>query len=352
MKRRGLRGQQPPNLASKTPSQPSSQLIESAPIQEHYNAVKARYPGEGRRKWRLRVANAFWSLSSDEKTSYLASISQNPPSLEDVEDADFSMDDDPFDDVSDNAPGLGILLRTDYTNEDAWQVFYARLQDAEAELASETLADLPSGEGEGDNISMGIAETSEGQSASPSAAAAASATPTDAEGDSAMDETGEDEDADEGDGDGGLAAPVFFVVNAVSPDERAKLTGISNLTALRLLNDVDVRRAPAPPRGTKRIRPPNRLVDHDGWQEVYVGKTVWVYDEKSNQDQSVRLISQRGTPMYGTATGDSWRARVSHICELQVNLATGALTIDFGGLDRWDYVERARNLEEAATPAS
>ncbi|PIL36151.1 hypothetical protein GSI_01811 [Ganoderma sinense ZZ0214-1] len=195
---------------------------------------------------------------------------------------------------------------------------------------------------------MGTAEASEGQSASASAApATASASSTDAEGDSAMNEADEDEGAEDGDGD--LAAPVFFVVNPVSPDERTKLTGISNLTALRLLNDVDVRRAPAPPRGTKRIRPPNRLVDHDGWQEVYAGKMVWVYDEKSNQDQSVRLVSQRGTPMYGTATGDSWRARVSHICELQANLATGALTIDFGGLDRWDYVERARNSEEAAS---
>ncbi|KAM5532844.1 hypothetical protein V8D89_013485 [Ganoderma adspersum] len=344
-------GQQPPNLVSKTPPQPSGELIESAPIQEHYTALKARYPREGRRKWRLRVAGAFWSLSPEQKTTYLASISQNPPSPEDVEDADFNTDDDPFDDVSDNAPGLGILLRTDYTNEDAWQIFYTRLQDAEAELASQAPADPSPGE----NVSMHTAEASEGQSASTTAAAAAaSASSTDAEGDSAMDEADEDEDADadEDDGGGGLAGPVFFVVNAAAPDERAKLTGISNLAALRLLNDVDVRRAPAPPRGTKRIRPPNRLVDHDGWQEVYGGKTVWVYDEKSNQDQSVRLVSQRGTPMYGTATGDSWRARVSHICELQVNLATGALTIDFGGLDRWDYVERARNLEEAARPAS
>ena len=150
---------------------------------------------------------------------------------------------------------------------------------------------------------MDTAEASEGQSAQ-ATAAAASASSTDAEGDSAMDEADEDADADadEGDGGGGSAGPVFFVVNAAAPHERAKLTGISNLAALRLLNDVDVRRAPAPPRGTKRIRPPNRLVDHDGWQEVYGGKTVWVYDEKSNQDQSVRLVSQRGTPMYGTAT--------------------------------------------------
>lgn len=46
-------------------------------------------------------------------------------------------------------------------------------------------------------------------------------------------------------------------------------------------------------------------------------------------------------------SADSWRARVSHICELQVNLASGAMTIDFGGMDRWDYPERVRNMEEA-----
>jgi len=54
--------------------------------------------------------------------------------------------------------------------------------------------------------------------------------------------------------------------------------------------------------------------------------------------------------MYGTATGDSWRARVSHICELQVNLHCGGMKIDFGGLDRWDYSERQRNMHEANLP--
>lgn len=46
-------------------------------------------------------------------------------------------------------------------------------------------------------------------------------------------------------------------------------------------------------------------------------------------------------------SGDSWRARVSHICELQINLYSGAMKIDFGGLDRWDYNERLRNVQEA-----
>ena len=113
----------------------------------------------------------------------------------------------------------------------------------------------------------------------------------------------EEEDADDDD-DSAAAAPVFFVVDAAaaSPEDRARLAGLSNLAALRLLNDVDARRAPRPPPGTRRIRPPNRLVDHDGWQEVYAGKTVWIYDARSNADQCVRLVSQAGAAMYGTAT--------------------------------------------------
>jgi hypothetical protein len=50
--------------------------------------------------------------------------------------------------------------------------------------------------------------------------------------------------------------------------------------------------------------------------------------------------------------GDSWRARVSHICELQVNLYLGTMKIDFGGLDRWDYNERQRNSQEASIPVA
>ena len=109
------------------------------------------------------------------------------------------------------------------------------------------------------------------------------------------DDTEDDENA--------AASPVFYVVNPLaSSPRRTTFSGISNLSALRLLNDVDIRRAPKPPQGTKRIRPPNRLVDHDGWQEVYSGKTVWIYDTQSNQDQCVRLVSQKGAAMYGTAT--------------------------------------------------
>ncbi|KAI8993056.1 hypothetical protein BD414DRAFT_412173 [Trametes punicea] len=301
-------------------------------LAEHYGAVKARFPEEARRKWRLRVAELFWNLSPEQKAAYLASISQSPLSAESIEHADFNTDDDPLDGISDDAPGVGILLRTDYSDEDAWQGFCAKLQEAEAEFASEP-------------ASEGAEADADVHAAAPSAAQGVASSSTDAEGDTAM----EDEDAEGDDGDD--AGPIFFVINA-PPAEQEKFTGMSNLAALRLLNDVDVRRAPLPHAGTKRVRPPNRLIDHDGWQEVYSGKTVWIYDAKSNRDQCVRLVSQKGAAMYGTATADSWRARVSHICELQVNLASGAMTIDFGGLDRWDYEERARNLDEALRPIS
>ncbi|KAI0675274.1 hypothetical protein C8Q78DRAFT_532617 [Trametes maxima] len=307
-------------------------------LAEHYDTVKARHPGEGRRRWRLRVAELFWRLPAEQKASYLTSISQNPLTAESIDDAAFTNDDDPFDAIAEDAPGVGILLRADYTDEHAWQNFYSKLQEAEAEFASEA---APDG-----------AEPAEADmdGEAPSAAQAAASSSTDAEGDTTMDDD-DDAGADAEGDDGDEAAPIFFVVNA-PPADQTRFSGISNLAALRLLNDVDVRRAPKPPPGEKRLKPQNRLVDHDGWQEVYAGKTVWIYDARSNQDQCVRLVSPRSAALYGTATADSWRARVSHVCELQVNMASGAMTIDFGGLDRWDYEERTRNLAEAVRPVS
>jgi hypothetical protein len=43
------------------------------------------------------------------------------------------------------------------------------------------------------------------------------------------------------------------------------------------------------------------LIDLDGWQEIYHGKTIWIYDAKSNVDQCVRLVSHH-SDFYGTAT--------------------------------------------------
>lgn len=153
-------------------------------LQENYGAIKARYPGEGRRRWRLRVAELFWSLPAEKKASYLtfvslaasyvqfgkrvgdhsrraphAQISQNPLSAETIEEADFSTDDDPLDDISDDAPGVGILLRTDYSDEAAWGAFHAKLQEAEAEFASEEDTPAPDADlhGEAPSTAQGAA---------------------------------------------------------------------------------------------------------------------------------------------------------------------------------------------------
>jgi hypothetical protein len=45
--------------------------------------------------------------------------------------------------------------------------------------------------------------------------------------------------------------------------------------------------------------------------------------------------------------GDSWRAQVSHIFDLQFNMTCLKMKVDFGGLDRWEYAERLKNMAEA-----
>ncbi|KIJ67867.1 hypothetical protein HYDPIDRAFT_25332 [Hydnomerulius pinastri MD-312] len=277
-------------------------------LTQNYRQVKTQHSGEGRRRWRLRVARQFWtSLQSNGTTTVLPDVT-----TEAIAGADFITDSDPLDEASSQRPELGLAVRTDFSNEDAWLAFCARLEEGEKEFV-ET--------GEQDMQDDGPVEQ----------------TPANA--------TGEQDDSDDSD-DEDAPPPIFHIINPPSPQDRHLLTDISNLTALRLFNDVDVRTAPSPPKGSKRVKPANRLVDCHGWQEIYTGKNIWIYDTKSNTDQCARLVSQSGD-MYGTATGDSWRARVSHICELQVNLFSGAMKIDFGGLDRWDYNERQRNMKEA-----
>jgi hypothetical protein len=46
-------------------------------------------------------------------------------------------------------------------------------------------------------------------------------------------------------------------------------------------------------------------------------------------------------------SGDSWRARARHVAELQFSMSYDNVRINFGGLDRWDQSERARNINEA-----
>jgi hypothetical protein len=195
-------------------------------------------------------------------------------SPEQLEAADFINDDDPYDEISRDAPELGIIIRTDYSNEDAWNAFCLCLQDGEKEFADARNA-------------AAVDETTKVHTAP-----AASEPRNDSE-DQEMDSDQETDSNDE-------PSRIFRIVNA-SPQERALFTNISNLTALRLLTDVDIRPSPPPSTGSTRLKIPNKLIDYDGWQEIYSGKHLWMYDTKSNSDQCVRLISHSGE-MYGTAT--------------------------------------------------
>lgn len=190
----------------------------------------------------------------------------------------FSEDADPWDVESRDRLELGIVVRTDYADEEAWGRFSQRLHDAELEFAAAPEEDDEMAQDEPEAAQTAAQGAEETQDAN-----------------NAMQED-EEESSDEEDG----PAPVFHILNPSTPAARDVVSGISNLSALRLLNDVDVRPAPKPPAGTKPISPSNRLVDHEGWQEIYLGKQIWIYDTKSNSDGCVRVVSQSGD-MYGTA---------------------------------------------------
>lgn len=170
-----------------------------------------------------------------------------------------------MDAVTRDGPELGLIVRTDFSDEPSWVAFCTRLQENEKEFI------------------LGSDDVDENASKQPLQ----------------PDNVGEEEDSDDEDSDAPPA--IFHIINPSSPQERELLAGISNLGVLRLFNDVDVRPSPTSPHGANCIRPPNRLVDYHGWQEFYRGKNVWIYDAKSNIDQCVRIVSQSGD-MYGTAT--------------------------------------------------
>jgi hypothetical protein len=182
------------------------------------------------------------------------------------------MDDDLFDEITDDeAPGLGILVRTDFSNEEAWRSFLAKLKEGEDEFSPSTDEEQ---------------NTETNHQDEPSAASTS---------DVKMDDDEDDSDSSS-DRDPG---PIISILDP-GPEIRPYFSGISNLAALRLLSDVDLRKITVPP-NVKRFNPPNPIVDYDGWQEIYHGKTLWIYDATSNRDQSARLVSKR-SDFYGTAT--------------------------------------------------
>lgn len=92
-------------------------------------------------------------------------------------------------------------------------------------------------------------------------------------------------------------------------------------------------------------------VRHRSVSPAFVHHTEEFKVDKTDDDLTGRHILYCARFLI-VCSADSWRARVSHICELQVNMASGAMSIDFGGMDRWDYPERVRNMAEAERGAA
>lgn len=174
---------------------------------------------------------------------------------------------------------LGILIRTDFSNDDAWNIFCQKVLEAQKDLLSDLskadAQDAPESSATGQDVQMGDHDSS-----------------------SATDNTTAEPDSDSS---SEADADLIKIVNPSDPADRQRLMNISNLTALRMFNDVDVREAPMPLADMKRISPQNPLIDQGGWQEVYRGKNIWIYDNKSVTDESVRVVSGQGD-FYGTAS--------------------------------------------------
>jgi len=289
-------------------------------LEKHYAAVKAAHPTEGRRKNVLRALLAGWP----DATAPVSNATTEFP----IE----NLAPDPFDEVLDAADTPGLLIRTDFSNEEAWQAFLAKFQAAERELL-ESLRPSPPGDASSSDPSPKNQDVEMGAEAPAP------------QGDDGADSGGSDAEDDD---DGALEA-VVMVYNPTSSAERELVNNISNLSALQLFCDADIRPAiPPPPDMNTRYKPNNVLINKNGWQLVFAGKDLWIYDAQSARDECVRVVTQAGE-MYGTATGDSWRARVTHIPELQFNTSFLNMKVDFGGLDRWDAHERSRNLTQAST---
>lgn len=169
-------------------------------------------------------------------------------------------DPDPFDYLTEDDQ-LGLIIRTDFSNEEAWSAFCNQVQVSQKDFISDLTNDSDS-----------------------------------------PDQKPCSDGADDGESDSSNEPPDFLkILNPVEQSDKIRFTNISNLRALRLFNDVDIRLAPERPVGTKPISPSCPLIDLRGWQEIYSGKNLWIYDTLSNVDGSVRVVSQT-SDFYGTAT--------------------------------------------------
>ena len=208
---------------------------------------------------------------------------------------------DPFDfvDEPDSAvPLRGIIVRTDFDDDDKWAGFCATVLKSErdgvenllsASAPPEPATGTSNDEGEGDESSS----EDDGEQH--------------ADGDTAMPGDTSDNSLSIG-----PESDAFIFVDpskwrSASETHPLLQHNASNITLLRLFNDIDIVPCLPKPQGTKRVKgslgqsPSARLVDWHGFHEVYSGRMIWVYDSRSNTDGCVRLITQRPTK-YGLAT--------------------------------------------------
>jgi hypothetical protein len=156
----------------------------------------------------------------------------------------------------------GLILRTDFSNDHAWADFCDIVRRSERE----GLRDLPSSPG-GENTEAGGDEDDESSS-------------------------------DEDDPSDTLA----FVFVEPPPEHRDALMNQSNLSLLRIFLDADIAPSHVPSEKAKQIVNNLPICDCDGFQEVYSGRLLWVYDTTSNQDGSVRLVTSHGRMQKNIAT--------------------------------------------------
>jgi hypothetical protein len=289
-----------------------------------YSEARVKKPHAGRRSLKLEVVGEFWQLSKAQrseciqKVSYLGSISvivlivvQAAPMAEPVNISELDPDPHDIPNLKDSRVigNRGIVVRTHFepNDEKAWSIFLAALE----ELERKSLANMFDNPMESDSESEEEAAEGEDQVDKTSPA-----------GDNADAEMAETEL---------LSAPppltyesdaIFVVIDPTKQEShqalKERLSGASNIALLRLFNDASVTPAPdLPPNAPKRIKPGHRLIDEHGYQvcprfytivkltssyqEVYMGARIWVWDQQSAKDQTLRLISPQ-VFVYGDAT--------------------------------------------------
>ncbi|KAB5594878.1 hypothetical protein CTheo_1693 [Ceratobasidium theobromae] len=307
-------------------------------IQIAYSEARAKKTHTNRREQKLDVVNQFWKLSKAQKNQVVQRAAHLAESINPPE-----SDPDQYD-----VPNLkdsrligtrGIVIRThfDPNDEPAWVAFLAALEKLERESISES----PDIQIEPDSDSDSEEEEAKGQ------------------GDEAAPLDGND-DTEMGDASPAPTSQpltyesdsIFVVIDPTRQRPyhtlKERLSGASNITLLRLFNDACIAPSPELPANVfERIKPAHRLIDEHGYQEVYTGARLWVWDQQSTKDQALRLISQQAF-VYGDATGDSFRVKTTHIWGLQLNLDDG-MRISFSGGFGWDMNARERNLKESTT---